>query len=81
MRRGGAAALGVNDYDFGRTTGKMVGKILNGAPASQVAPAIMNQLTAYISPKHAQAQGISPDMALFKDAINVDSTPAKIIAP
>ena len=81
VRRGGAAALGVNDYDFGRTTGKMVGKILNGAPASQVAPAIMNQLTAYISPKHAQAQGISPDMALFKDAINVDSTPAKIIAP
>ncbi|ELA08900.1 ABC transporter substrate-binding protein [Moraxella macacae 0408225] len=76
VRRGAAAALGVNDYDFGRATGKMVVKILDGTPVNQVAPAVMNELTLYVSPKHAQLQGLTfPDSVLQK-ALNVDTTPA-----
>ena len=77
VRRGAAAALGVNDYDFGRATGKMVVKILDGTPITQVAPTVMNDLTLYVSPKHAQLQGLTfPDTVLQK-AVNVDTTPAK----
>ena len=77
VRRGAAAALGVNDYDFGRTTGKMVGKILDGTPVHQVTPEVMNKLTLYVSPKHAQAQGLTLNTDILKDAINVDTTPVR----
>ena len=79
VRRGATAALGVNDYDFGRTTGKMVGKILDGTPVTQVKPEVMNQLTLYVSPKHAQAQGLTLNPELLKGAINVDTTPERKI--
>lgn len=77
VRRGAAAALGVNDYDFGRTTGKMVVKILDGTPVEQVTPAVMNDLTLYVSPKNASLQGLTLPDDVIKGAINVDTTPAK----
>lgn len=79
VRRGATAALGVNDYDFGRTTGKMVVKILDGAPVSQVKPEVMNKLTLYVSPKHAQAQGLTLPNDVITQAVNVDTTPARSI--
>lgn len=78
VRRGATAALGVNDYDFGRTTGKMVGKILDGSTPAQVAPQVMNNLTLYVSPKNAQAQGVTLPDSILQKAINVDTTPPKI---
>ncbi|WP_435949195.1 ABC transporter substrate-binding protein [Psychrobacter sp. DM8] len=71
--RGATAALGVNDYDFGRTTGKMVYRVLNGEATSSITPEVMNELTLYVSPKHAKAQGVSIPAALLKEAINVDT--------
>ncbi len=73
VRRGATAALGVNDYDFGRVTGKMVYRVLNGEAVNTVKPQVMNNLTLYVSPKHAQAQGVSLSTEVLKDAINVDS--------
>ena len=72
VRRGATAALGVNDYDFGRTTGKMVYRVLNGEAINSVKPEVMNTLTLYASPKHAAAQGASLTDDLLKNAINVD---------
>ena len=77
VRRGAAAALGVNDYNFGRKTGEMVVKILDGASVQNVAPAVMDDLTMYVSPKHAAAQGISIPPELMQGAVNVDDMPAK----
>lgn len=77
VRRGAAAGLGVNDFDFGVTTAKMVATALDGTPPAQIKPQVMNTLTLYISPKHAEAQGVKIDETLLKDAINVDATPAK----
>lgn len=75
VQRGATAALGVNDYDFGRTTGKMVYRILSGEAVSSVKPEVMNTLTLYISPKHAKAQGVSLSADMLKNGINVDDKP------
>ena len=77
VRRGATAALGVNDYDFGRVTGKMVYRVLNNEAVSSVKPQVMNDLTLYVSPKHAQAQGVSLSADILKDAINVDNDAKK----
>lgn len=79
VRRGATAALGVNDYDFGRTTGKMVAKVLTGTPVAQITPQVMNDLTLFVSPKHAQLQGVTLPPDVVNSAINVDVTPAKTI--
>ena len=73
VRRGAMAALGVNDFDFGIATAKLVAEVLNGKAPNEVDPAVMNTLTLYLSPKHAQNQGVSIDESLLKDAINVDT--------
>ncbi|MEN2750543.1 ABC transporter substrate-binding protein [Psychrobacter sp. FBL11] len=73
VRRGATAALGVNDYDFGRTTGKMVYRVLNGEAVNTIKPEVMNTLTLYASPKHAAEQGVSLSADLLKDAINTDT--------
>ncbi|MCH1781878.1 ABC transporter substrate-binding protein [Psychrobacter glaciei] len=73
VQRGATAALGVNDYDFGRKTGKMVYRILNGESVSTIKPEIMNDLTLYVSPKHAKAQGVSLSAEMMKNAVNVDT--------
>lgn len=75
VRRGATAALGVNDFDFGVATAKLVAQTLDGTPPSQIKPTVMNTLTLYVSPKHAKDQGVTLDEALMKDAINVDETP------
>lgn len=72
VKRGATAALGVNDYDFGRTTGKMVYRVLNGEAVNTIKPDVMNDLTLYVSPKHAKTQGVSLPAELLKNAINVD---------
>jgi len=73
VQRGATAALGVNDYDFGRKTGKMVYRILNGEAVSTIKPEVMNDLTLYVSPKHAKAQGVSLSAEMMKNAVNVDT--------
>lgn len=73
VQRGATAALGVNDYDFGRTTGKMVYRILNGEAVSNIKPEVMNELTLYVSPKNAKTQGVSLPADMLDNAINVDN--------
>lgn len=77
VRRGASVGLGVNDFDFGVTTAKMVAQILDGAKPADVKPQVMNTLTLYVSPKHASEQGINISDELLKEAVNVDTTPAK----
>lgn len=74
VRRGATAALGVNDYDFGRVTGEMVYRVLNGEAITDIKPQVMDDLTLYISPTHAKEQGVVLDESILADAINVDET-------
>lgn len=77
VRRGASAGLGVNDFDFGVTTAKLVAQTLDGTKPTDIAPEVMNKLTLYVSPKHAQNQGVTISNELIKDAIDVDSVPRK----
>ena len=77
VRRGASAGLGVNPFDHGITTAKLVAKSLDGTQPTDITPEVMNTLTLYVSPKHAQNQGIIISDELIKDAINVDSVPRK----
>nr|WP_227430867.1 ABC transporter substrate-binding protein [Psychrobacter sp. I-STPA6b] len=76
VQRGATAALGVNDYDFGRTTGKMVYRTLNGEAITDIPPTKMDKLTLFVSPTHAKAQGTTIPEELLVDAVNVDEKPA-----
>ena len=67
----------VNDFDFGLTTAKLVAKSLDGTPANQIKPEVMNTLTLYVSPKNAQNQGVSLSDELIKTGMNTDTTPSK----
>lgn len=77
VQRGATAALGVNDYDFGRVTGKMVYRILSGEAVNTIEPQVMNDLTLYVSPKNAKAQGVILPADMLKNAIDVDTKAAK----
>ena len=77
VRRGATAALGVNDYNFGRTTGKMVYRVLNGDAVNTIEPSVMNTLTLYVSPEHAKAQNVTLSKDILDRAINVDETASK----
>lgn len=77
VRRGAAAALGVNDFDFGVVTAKMVADVLDGKKPAEIQPQVMNTLTLYVSPKHATKQGVSLSDEVKKGAIDVDATPRK----
>lgn len=77
VRRGATAGLGVNDYDFGLTTAKMVAQVLDGTPPDEIKPEVMNTLTLFISPKNATTQGVTVDLTTLGEAINVDTTPAR----
>lgn len=77
VRRGATAALGVNDYDFGLTTAKLVAQVLDGQSPNEIKPEVMNTLTLFISPKHAVNQGVTVDLTTLGESINVDTTPAR----
>lgn len=60
--RGAIAALGVNYYDIGKESGKIMAKILKGERAGSIPSQKMSQFDLYISPKNAQALGFTlPD--------------------
>lgn len=77
VRRGATAALGVNDYDFGLATAKLVAQILDGKKPNQITPAVMNELTLFVSPKHAANQGVTVDITSIGEGVNVDIVPAR----
>lgn len=63
VKRGAIAAYGVNFYDLGRETGKVVVRILQGEKPGNIASAASKNLELFINPAAAQKQGValSPD--------------------
>lgn len=55
----------------------MVVQVLDGKAVTEVAPMVMNDLTLYVSPKHAELQGLSIPDDLLQKAVNVDTIPNK----
>ena len=71
VSKGAVAAIGVNYFDLGKDTGKMVGKILRGEAAGSIPSQRPSKFELVISPKHAAEQGITLPEALKQRASKV----------
>ena len=71
VARGAIAALGVNYYDLGRETGKIVVRILNGEKAGEIPVYTPQVLDLYVSPKNAKEQGVTLPQAVIDKAKEV----------
>lgn len=71
VARGAVAALGVNYYDLGRETGKIVGRILNGEKPGDIPVYVPQSLDLYVSPDHATEQGITLSQEVIDKAKEV----------
>ncbi|MGO2278690.1 MULTISPECIES: ABC transporter substrate-binding protein [unclassified Psychrobacter] len=71
VERGAVAALGVNYYELGRETGKIVVRILNGEEAGAIPVYTPQALDLYVSPKHAKEEGITLPQAVIDNAKEV----------
>lgn len=71
VKRGAVAALGMNYYDLGRQTGKLVDRILKGTKAGNIAPEIGSKMTLVVNPGAGEKQGVKLSDALVKEAAEV----------
>ncbi len=58
VKRGAVAALGLNYYDLGRQTGKMVARILKGEAPGKMASQVSTTFELHVNPAAAQKQGV-----------------------
>ncbi|MCL1962204.1 MAG: ABC transporter substrate-binding protein, partial [Desulfovibrionaceae bacterium] len=58
VKRGAIAALGVNYFEMGKQTGRMVARILNGEKPGVIAPETSDKLELYVNPGAAEKQGV-----------------------
>lgn len=68
VKRGAVAALGVNFYDMGRQTGKVVARILKGEKAGEIASSPVKNLELYVNTSAAQKQGVTLSPEFLKSA-------------
>lgn len=68
VKRGAIAALGMNYYDMGRQTGKIVVRILKGEKAGDIAPQLGDKTSLTVNPEAAKKQGAPLSPALLKEA-------------
>ena len=71
VKRGAVAALGVNFYDMGRQTGKVVARILKGEKAGEIASSPVKNLELYVNTSAAQKQGVTLSPEFLKSATKV----------
>ena len=71
VKRGAIAALGVNYYDLGRQTGKVVGRILKGEKPGDIASATSSKLELFVNTAAAQKQGVTLSPELVSSAKTV----------
>ncbi|HZG20403.1 MAG TPA: ABC transporter substrate-binding protein [Herbaspirillum sp.] len=71
VKRGAIAALGVNYYDLGRQTGKVVGRILKGEKPGDIPSATSSKLELFVNTAAAQKQGVTLAPELVNSAKTV----------
>ena len=68
VKRGAVAALGLNYYDLGRQTGKLVVRVLNGENPGGIAAQVSQTFELHVNPAAAQRQGVTLAADLVKSA-------------
>lgn len=71
VKRGAIAALGMNYYNLGVQTGKLVVKILKGAKPGDLPSETSDTLELYVNPAAAQKQGVTLSDAVLKAAAKI----------
>jgi putative ABC transport system substrate-binding protein len=71
VKRGAAAAIGLNYYDLGRQTGKIVVRILKGEAPGGIAIQTSTRLELFVNPDAAHKQGLTLSDELIKSAKTV----------
>src|SRR6202162_1258636 len=71
VRRGAAAAIGLNYYDLGRQTGKIVVRILKGEAPGTIAVQTSTTFELFVNPEAARKQGLTLSADLIKSAKTV----------
>ena len=71
VKRGATAALGMNYYDLGRQTGKVVDRILKGTKPGAIVPEVGSKMSLVVNPGAAEKQGVKLADALVKEAAEV----------
>lgn len=71
VKRGAIAALGVNYYDLGLQTGKMVIEILKGAEPGEMPSELTDDLELHVNLPAAMKQGVTLSNELINTATNV----------
>jgi len=71
VKRGAVAALGMNYYDLGRQTGKIVDRILKGTKPGAIAPEVGSKMSLVVNPSAGEKQGVKLPEALVKEAAEV----------
>lgn len=68
VKRGAIAAYGVNFYDLGRATGKIVLRILQGEKPGNIPSSVSHDLALFINPAAAQKQGVTLNPDFLRQA-------------
>ena len=68
VARGAVAALGLNYYDIGRQTGKIVVRVLKGEAAGKIASQASTTFELHVNPAAALKQGVTLSDELVKSA-------------
>lgn len=68
VKRGAVAALGLNYYDLGRQTGKLVVRVLKGESPGKMASQLSSSFELHVNPGAAQKQGLTLPDELVKSA-------------
>ncbi|AXK39561.1 ABC transporter substrate-binding protein [Crenobacter cavernae] len=71
VKRGAVAAYGMNYYEMGRQTGKIVVRILKGEKPGAIAPETGKSLSLMVNTGAAEKQGVKLSPALVKEAKEV----------
>lgn len=68
VKRGAVAALGLNYYDLGRQTGKVVVRVLQGEAPGAIPSQVSQTFELHVNPAAAQKQGVTLSDELVKTA-------------
>lgn len=71
VERGAVAALGIDYYDMGKQTGRMVARILEGANPGDIKVETSDNLELYVNPLAGAKQGVSVPENLIQRATKV----------
>lgn len=69
--RGAIAAYGVNYFDLGKQTGRMVVRVLKGEAPGDIKPETSANLELFVSPSAARKQGVTLSEELIRSATKV----------